>query len=547
MLFSRTRRFVPQLILLLFLVVTCTVGTVGVAASLSMAKVTSPPAIIKWANEGTSDLLTLDPARGSDLNGRQAAQLIFGGLVRFGPRYTILPDAASHWSLSDHGRVYTFYLRPNVRFGDGTTLTVADIVFSLERVLSPPYAHLSGAYLLSDIAGASALSQGRAFHATGIRAINPRTLQIQLTRPTGSFLSKLATPAGYLTSRTRVERDPLHWAEHAIGTGPFLISRWIHNNGLLLVPNPYYWGGKLRIGGIDMPFIPEPLTAYKRYRAGAVDIVGTVSFPAQVLYEVRGESDFQSSPKLATVFLTLNERAVPLGSALVRAALARSIDKAFIVRKLYSGFAHPTNGMIPPGMPGYARTLPGTGYDPVRARRLLARAGFPGGRGLPTIVYAVDQDAQSLALAGALAGQWNHVLGVHIRLEQHRHADYLTLLEHRQYQIAVINWTADFPDPQNFLSQQLRTGSPNNNGGWNNRSFDRLVDRADSLPASNGVRLRLYHEAEVLAMDGAATIPLFNPSTGILLRGDIHGLDVSGGQMLARSWASVTARPGVSQ
>ena len=540
------RRFMPHFVLVFALLIALTAGGVGLAMTLgghSQAK--RPPVVLHWANEGVSDLLTLDPAIGFDLNSRQAAQLIYGGLVRFGPSYQILPDLAVRWSISDGGRTYTFYLRPHTRFGDGSEATAADVAFSFNRTLSPQFAQHSGAFLLSDIQGAALVSD-RGGTAGGIQVLGRYLLRIRLLGPTSAFLSKLATPAGYVVSSRAVRRDPAHWDRRAFGTGPFRVARWVHNSSIFLEGNPYYWRGKLRIEGVDMPFIPEPLAAYRRYRAGSVDIMGTVQFPTQALYDVRGQSDFHHVSRPETFFLTLNERRAPFNQVLVREAFARAINKAALARDVYASFAHPTNVMVPPGIPGYDPSIPGVGYNPVAAQRLLARAGYPGGRGLPPIVYAVDQDAQHLALATEVAARWRRVLGVEVKAVQYSHTLYLQLLDRRTYQVAGIDWTYDYPDPANFVTQQLHSSSPNNNGGWSNHTFDRLTDLAASLNPSDPRRLALYHRAESLAMRQAATIPLVNPLSGILLRPGVHGLQITGGQLVAADWTKVTATSGSS-
>ena len=114
------------------------------------------------------------------------------------------------------------------------------------------------------------------------------------------------------------------------------------------------------------------------------------------------------------------------------------------------------------------------------------------------------------------------------------------MLDRHAYQIAVIDWTADYPDPQNFLSQQLATGSPNNNGGYSNARFDQMVAKADIMSPANPRRFQLYEEAEQLAMGQAGTIPLVNQNAGILLRRDVQGLSIAGGQLLAADWTRVT-------
>ena len=523
----RLRRFGPITALLAAVALVLAAGAAALARGLAGSSAHSaPPPVLRWSNEGISDLFTLDPARGPDFNARQAVQLIFGGLVRFGPRFQILPDAAQRWSLTPNGLTYTFTLRPNVRFGDGTLLDAADISYSLNRTLSKRFAESSGAYLLSDILGAPEVVAGKAHAARGIRVVDSRTIRITLINPDGSFLAKLANPDGYLVPAWRVKRNPRAWDEHAIGTGPFMVSRWVHGQALLLVPNPYYYGG---------------------YRAGNLDTMGVVHFPVEALYDARARSDFHASPRLETEFLTLNERIAPFNNSQVRQAFARALDKEALIRTVWGSFAHPTDGMMPPGIPGYNPHLHGAHHNPTLARRLLARAGYPGGRGLPEIVYPVDQDAQSIVLANELARQWGDVLGVRVRLVQYTHSSYLSLLQNLQYQIAVIDWTDDYPDPENFVSQQFHTGSPNNNAGWSNATFDRLVDTADRLPAADPIRFTLYRQAEQLAMSQAVTIPLANPSAGILLRRTVRGITIDGGYLLVGDWTRVSVVSGSGQ
>jgi ABC-type oligopeptide transport system substrate-binding subunit len=295
-----------------------------------------------------------------------------------------------------------------------------------------------------------------------------------------------------------------------------------------------------------MAFIPEPLTAYKQFRAGGLDTMGAVHFPTDVLPDVQGSKEFHAVPRLETLFLTFNETTPPFNDVRVRQAFARAIDKVAIARDVFHNFAHPTDGMVPPGIRQY-KTLKPSMYDPTLGRQLLAQAGHPNGRGLPPVTIALDESAQNASLANELAGQWQRILGVNVAVVPYSHKPYLSVLDQHAYQIAVIDWTADYPDPQNFLSQQLTTGAPNNNGAYSNAVFDRTVAQADVLSPDNPLRFRLYERAERLAMQEVATIPLVNQNAGILLRRDVHGLSLAGGQLLAADWARVTiTRSGTS-
>jgi oligopeptide transport system substrate-binding protein len=533
------RRYLPHALVGLMLLLALTAGGVGVA--MGVARHTGAPAVtvLHYANEGTSQLASLDPATGFDLNTRQAAQIIYGGLTRFGPNFQVLPDTAQSWSIGNQGRTYTFHLRPDVRFADGTSLTAGDIAYSFDRTLSPRFADQSGAFILKNIEGASALTAGKAKAVSGIQIVDATTLRIRLQAADGSFLAKLATPAGYIVPRHAITRNPNGWSRNAFGTGPFRVSRWINHTALLLTPNPHYWAGKLQITGIDMPVIPEPLTAYKQYRAGGLDTMGSIHFPTEVLSDVRGNKEFHSTPRLETLFLTPNESVAPFNNLMVRQAFALALNKAAIAHDVFNDFASPTDGMVPPGIHHYHARMDSS-YNPTRARHLLSEAGYPAGRGLPPITIALDESAQNATLANELASQWHRTLGVRVDVVPYPHKPYLSVLDRHAYQIAVIDWTADYPDPQNFLSQQLTTDAPNNNGGYSNALFDRTVAKADIMSPANPRRFHLYERAERLAMQQAATIPLVNQNSGILLRRDVHGLSIAGGQLLAADWTSVT-------
>ena len=494
--------------------------------------------VLRWSEEGVRDLATLDPAAVGDVNGRLAAGFVFEGLVRQAPDGTVTGAAADRWTVSGDGRVYTFTLRPGLRFGDGTLVSSADVVYSLDRALSPPFRSTANTYVLGVIAGAAERSSGRSRALAGVRSVGESQVRITLTAPSGSFLARLGLLSAAIVSRSAIAREGARWVEHAVGTGPFIVKSWLHNQALELVPNQFYYGPKPRID-ISLVFVPELTTAFKQFQLGLLDVMGTVAFPADQAYRVQGDPQFHPSPRPATTYLMLNVRRAPLSNDLVREALADAIDKRALVGDVFGDLAQAADGMVPPGIPGHSSRIQGVGYDPGLARKLLAQAGYPSGRRFPAVVFNADEGAQNLKLATAIAAQWHTVLGIDVRIAQAEHNAYDSLLTNLAFQIAPIAWSMDWPDPQNFLTQLLRTGSPNNNGGWSNPEFDRLVDSADRLVGDSAQRLALYQRAETIAMQKAATIPLANPQAGIMIRSGIKGLQVASGAVVVANWSNV--------
>jgi ABC-type transport system substrate-binding protein len=319
-----------------------------------------------------------------------------------------------------------------------------------------------------------------------------------------------------------------------------MVKQWKHGREVDLVPNPYYWRGKPRLKEIIIRFIPNADVAYRLYRSGALDVMGAVHFPSNRLLEAQRLPGFHAAPQLFTEYLTPNEQKAPFNNVLVRRAFSYAIDRGVIAR-LLSNSVLPARGILPPGMPGYDPTLAGQTFNPTLARHLLARAGYPDGKGLPRITLNVDGgDPQGQMKAVALREFWQQAMHVNVTLNVLEHGAYNDALAARAYQLAFIAWSADYPDPQNFLSLQLQTGTANNNGGYSNPTLDRLTREADAIVNDDARRYRLYDEAEKMALRDAAWLVLDWAKAEMLIRPSVHGLVLTGLGLAAPNWADVT-------
>jgi ABC-type transport system substrate-binding protein len=268
--------------------------------------------------------------------------------------------------------------------------------------------------------------------------------------------------------------------------------------------------------------------------------MGTVHFPSNRLLEAQRLPGFHEASQLFTEYLTPNEHKAPFNNVLVRRAFSYAVDRVTIARLLYNSVL-PAHGILPPDMPGYDSTLAGQTYNPTLARHLLARAGYPDGRGLPRITLNVDGgDPQGQMKAVALKEFWQQALHVNVSLNLLEHGAYNDALTARDYQLAFIAWSADYPDPQDFLSLQLQTGTANNNGGYSNPTLDRLTREADTIANDDARRYRLYDEAEKIALRDAAWIVLDWGKAEILIHPSVHGLVLNGLGLVAPNWADVT-------
>jgi oligopeptide transport system substrate-binding protein len=542
---ARLRRLRPVAILALAagLAALCLTAAPGAPRAYPSA-VPASGGILRISDEGVNDLSSIDPPspQANDTQSNLVEGLVFGGLVRLDQNLRVQPSGAAAWTISNDGKTYTFTLRPGLKFADGTPLTAQDVVWSFNRAFSPTFAAGATENYLGDIVGGTDVTHRKATTVRGIKAIGTRTVQITLAQPAAFILDQLAYSVGDIVPRRLVEKYGSHWTDHAYGTGPFMVKQWKHGQEIDLVPNPYYWRGKPRLKELIVKFIPNADTAYRLYHSGALDVMGAVHFPSNRLLEAQRLSGFHEVPQLFTEYLTPNEHKAPFNNVLVRRAFSYAIDRGVIARLLYNSVL-PARGILPPGMPGYDPKLAGQTFNPMLARHLLAKAGYPDGKGLPRITLNVDGgDPQGQIKAVALQEFWQQALHVNVALNLLEHGAYNDALTARAYQLAFIAWSADYPDPQNFLSLQLQTGTANNNGGYSNPTLDRLTREADAIANDDARRYRLYHEAEKIALRDAAWIVLDWAKAEILIRPSIHGLVLNGLGLMAPNWADVTSQ-----
>ncbi|HZU11801.1 MAG TPA: peptide ABC transporter substrate-binding protein [Chloroflexota bacterium] len=519
----------------------------GGCGGSTQSKASGPAGILRLSDEGIPDLTPADldpPAETLGANSIAVMSLIDGGLVRLDANLHIAPDGASSWSVGNGGRTYTFHIRPHLRFADGTPVTAADFAYSLDRAFSPRYAGAANAQaFLSHIVGGAAVTAGKAKSVSGVRVLGRDTLQITTDKPVAVFLDELANPVAAVVPRHLIQRyGPEAWTEHAVGTGPFYVKDLQHGKEIDLAPNPYYWRGKPALKEVRILFVQNPDTAYNLYRTGSLDVMGMVQFPSDKLAEGRKLSAFHSAPYLFTEYLPPNERKPPFNNVHVRRAFSLAIDRTALVNRFLGGQYVPANGILPPGMPGYNSHLRGEQFNPTQAQAELARAGYPGGKGFPSVSLSFSGgDPGQRASAQVLQRFWSKYLHVSVGLNQMEQGAYNNALNAENFQLAFISWGMDYPDPQDFLSLQLQTGVGNNNAGFSNARFDALTKQADTMVGQNAARYKLYRQAEQIALDRAAWIVLYWGRTDVLINPRVHGLILNGGGLTAPNWASVTA------
>jgi oligopeptide transport system substrate-binding protein len=520
----------------------------GVLLVMTACNQSAPPQdqkhVLVWPSVGVTDLPQLDPALASDANSAQAIGLVFSGLVKLNQQLRVVPDAAYSWQVSPDGKTYTFYLPTQLRFADGTPVTSQDVIYSFNRSLQMNQTAVQdggygGLFYLGHIVGAADVAAGKAKSASGLKALDASTLQIQLDAPIAYFLADLAEPQAFIVPQALIQKyGEQKWVEHAVGTGPFQLGRWIHGGHMTFVPNPYYYGNKPVLDEIDMPFVQDAHAAMLSYRAGQYDLTWDIA--AADYLQSRTQKNFHETALLGTDALVPNTTMEPFTHPEVRQAFTEALNVQVLAQQVMGDSVAASTTLVPPGMPGYASSsLKGLGVNTKQAAQLLHSV-YPDVKTMPTVTLTYPTNGLPQAEAQAMQGMWQKVLGVGVVLAPVEPSTYQREFDAGQVQLGVVNWASAIVDPWNLLSVSLRSGTPGNVGAWTNMQFDQDVDQADVLFNDTPQRVVLYQEAEQLALNDAAWIPLDHPKFTAFIGPYVHGLVVTPVGLMAPDWSKVT-------
>ncbi|MCB8959019.1 MAG: peptide ABC transporter substrate-binding protein [Ardenticatenales bacterium] len=446
---------------------------------------------------------------------------IFSGLVTLDTHLQVQPDLAAGWEISPDGTVYTFYLRRDVLFHDGSPFTAADVIFSWERATDPALGSDTAGTYLNDIVGANDRLAGASSAIAGLRAIDDYTLEVTIDAPKVYFLAKLTYPVAYVVQRENVAGN--NWEHAAIGTGPFKLERWTDDQEIILTRNVDFYGDS---GNVDrVVYLIGQGIPLAMYEQDEIDLVGLggANLARALDPNEPFSADLATGVDMCTTTLTFDTTLPPFDDARVRQAFNYAIDKQKLIATLYDGNALPAHGALPPGMPGYNDTLTGYPYNPDQARSLLAEAGYADGAGFPVVSFYTSGYTDVGGLVEAVISMWQETLGVSIQatlLDPFIYYDELYAGNHGQ--IFSTGWCADYPDPQNFLDILYGTGSNQNLGGYSNPEVDGLLAQAQGEPVP-ATRLSIYAEAEAQIVTDAPVLFLVHSQSAVLVKPRLQG------------------------
>ena len=438
-----------------------------------------------------------------------------------------VPGVADTWTVSEDGRVYLFHLRDTARWSNGERLVAQDFVDTWRRALMPKLGNAWAVYLFV-LENAEAFNRGEItdFNQVGVKALDDQTLEVRLVNSTPYFLQLLDHNSMYPLHIKTIEKfgaidersTPWTRPENFVGNGPFVPLEWTPNKVFSVIKNPYYWDAEnIKLNEIDFSPVDNLIVQERMYRNGQLHI--TDKLPPEKIAKYKGSSDLRTFANYATYFYRFNTTVKPLDDARVRRALAYSIDRMSITRNITKGGEIPAYSLTPPNY--YYVPEAKMVYDIVLAKKLLAEAGYPEGKGFPKLKLMYNTDENHLKIAVAIQQMWKQALGVDIELQNQEWKVYLDNQHQMNYQISRASWSGDYVDPNTFLEMWITDGG-NNETGWSNKAYDDLI-RAASLAQNKEERVAYFQRAEAILMNEAPIIPLYTYSWNRLVSPSVKG------------------------
>jgi ABC-type transport system substrate-binding protein len=467
------------------------------------------------------DSVGLDPAYETDGNSFMICDNIYEALVAYKDESTALePGLATSWDISPDGLTYTFHLRNGVKFHDNTPFNANAVVFSIGRMMKDRNVKFLGKgwdIPAQDRPPEYWVSMEMDDTIGSIEAADEYTVVFKLKRVEAPFLANMGMDFADIISPTAFMKDPVGFIRNPVGTGPYKFVKWITEDRIILEANKDYWdkSGGPYLDRVIFRAIGENSVRFLELKSGGIHICQFPN-PADIpMAERDPKIKVISQPGMNIGYLSFNHTKEPWKSNLkLRQAIAHAINRKAIVDNIYQGMGQVAKNPIPPTMWGYNTDIPGYSYDTELAKKLLAEAGFPEGKGLPEITlwsmpvprpYNPEGLKVGIAMIGDLAD-----IGIKARIVSYDWGTYLKRQREQppEMDLFQLGWTGDNGDPDNFLavlfdgmaSKSIRTQ-------WLNQEYHDLII-AGKTTIDQDKRAEIYKKALKLMFDQVPTIPI---------------------------------------
>lgn len=505
----------------------------------------------------------IDPNRASWAAERSVISQVFEGLLGFDKNLAVIPVVAkelptvANKGISSDGKTYTFNLKNNVTWSDGTKVLAKDFAYSIVRMLDPDlateyasfYYPIAGAEAYNSAGTKTAAEKATLKAAVGVKATGDYTLQVTLGDAYPVFLQLMSLWPVYPIREDVITAKGDKWTEagNYIGNGPFILTEWVHQDHMTFAQNPKYWGTKPKLTKITYKMITDANAALAAYKNGELDMSGVpVGTEKATMGDASLSPEIVRNADLTTFAFQFQVHTPPYDNLNLRKAISTAVDRASFVDKVRGGVGKVALSWIPPGMPGYDATL-GTEYsfDATKAKALLATALTElklADVSKLALKFQFSDTASNKTIAQFLQGQMKDNLNIDLTLEPMESKAFTQLVNSNKHTWAWFGWGADYPDPDNWLPQLFGTGAGNNHTTYSKPEFDALAKTAGK-ELDNTKRLQEWADAQKMVMADAPIVTMFYRERFNLVKPYFKGLTPTGmdGQIMGdQFWTNVT-------
>ena len=462
-------------------------------------------------------------------------------LNRVDRNFNLVPAAATHWEVTDDGHTWVFHLRKDMVFGDGKPVTAYDYEDTFRRWADPDIGFDFEWYYRPIRNWGAVVARKMPLDSLGVEALDPHTLAFTTTRP--APFAPLLLNYSWVTPTHQFEKYGAAWstkAETHIGSGPYRLKEWTINDRIVLEPSPTYPGpstpyleriiARLYNAAAQPPFLAS-------YEANEVDYV-PLNNPAEIN---RARSDpvlrshLNTYTNFTTYYLFMDTRVPPFNDLRVRQAISHAIDQPAIMKSALKDIAVPAVSLMPAGFPAANTEALAhiQRYDPERARRLLAEAGYPDGRGFPVMDMWLRGEAYLRKVAAeAIQAMLKQNLNIDVEVLNVERKVYTEAMNAKEIPLSMIAYGWDYLDPSNLLNLFLSRGRH----PWRNDQYEEIIEQANQLVGDPDRRTRLYQQAEEILVREVGGVFLWHDLVNEMWRPYIRGDALEPNESGYRAW-----------
>ncbi|MDF2578032.1 MAG: oppA [Chlamydiales bacterium] len=486
---------------------------------------------------------SLDPRQATDVKSNLVLAMLFDGLTRVNPNGAIVASAAYKIEQSSDLKTYTFHLRDSY-WSNGVPVTAYDFEYSWKSSLDPKNG-FECAYKLFIIKNGRAAAEGKvSIDQVGVRALNEKTLQVELETPAPYFLQMTATRSYYPIHKQTDLNNP-RWSQNAstdyVCNGPFLLNEWAHNSNLQVVRNPYYWDVEsVKLEKIDVYMINDSTTQLGMFEQAELDWCGLPfqTLPTDALNSLRKDNLLRVNPTATSSMYVFNVQRYPFNNTKLRKAFSLAIDRVSIVKNITQGEDQPLLSLVP-ATAALQQEPYFKDHDVDAARQLFSEALNELGitkEQLPPLTLSYSTLEVYHRVAQAVQQQWYDAFGISVNLENLEWKVYLDKVTQGDFQIARQGWMADFNDAMNFLELFKDKMVGNNWSQWENSEYIEYLNQAEH-EANPTARLMWLHKAEQVLMEEMPLAPLYSQGNTYIRNPKLKKVYISPIGMVDFKWA----------